>query len=202
MDRVTKLDHKIAFPPICHSYFGNSKWPFTVLSISRFCGIGLSVIRSRLRKALSIFSISPLSHLPFPLNPLQLSFQLSPSQQNSSYRGHQLLHLTRLPKVISSSHCISLLRSIYKKSRRPLEFMGIGPGPVADPKSASAQVSCIKQCSICNIHNPPEGLSHFCLYSLTLGKGYINCCYAMLLRGQGQDSLSFCSRVTMYFQIF
>lgn len=105
MDQVTKLDHKIGFPPICHSYFGNSKWPFTVLSISSFCGIGLSVIRSRLRKALSIFSISPLSHLLFPSEPtaIELSTQSIPTKQllsrSSATPSHQ----------IAKSHFISPL---------------------------------------------------------------------------------------------
>lgn len=128
----------------CHSYFGNSKWPFTVLSISSFCGIGLSVIRSRLRRALSVPSISPLSHLTSLLNLLQLSFPLRPSQQNSSYRGHRLLHLTKLPKIISSSHCASLLSSIYKEYRCSLESVGIGPGPAVDPKSADGQVTYVQ----------------------------------------------------------
>lgn len=39
---------------------------------------------------------------------LELSFQLCPFQHNRSYQGHQWLNLTKLPKVISSSYCISL----------------------------------------------------------------------------------------------
>lgn len=69
--------------PICHGYFRNSKWPFKVLSISSFCGMGLSVIRTGLRKVLSIFFISPLSHLPFPSQPttIELSNPSIPTKQ-------------------------------------------------------------------------------------------------------------------------
>lgn len=69
--------------PICHGYFRSSKWPFKVLSISSFCGMELGVIRSGLRTVLSIFSISPLSHLPFPSQPttIELSDPCIPTKQ-------------------------------------------------------------------------------------------------------------------------
>lgn len=103
--------------PICPGYFRNSKWPFKVLSISSFCGPGLSVIRSGLRKSVvSILHLSPFSP-PIPLaTHYNWAFKsIHPFQQNSHYQGHQPLHLTKLPEVSSFYPLYSLFSAAFKR---------------------------------------------------------------------------------------
>lgn len=96
--------------PICRGYFRSSKWPFQVLSISSFCGGELSVIRNGLRRVLSIFSISPLSHLPFPSQPttIELSDPSIPTKRllsrSSTTPSYQIAKSCfRLPTVLLPS---------------------------------------------------------------------------------------------------
>lgn len=118
--------------PICPGYFRNSKWPFRVLSISSFCGPGLSVIRSGLRKVLSLFSISPLSHLPFPCQPTTI--ELSNPSILTKQPFIKVINYSILPnyqKVVHFTHCILSSQHHLKETLPPVSFCDTklsGPG--------------------------------------------------------------------------
>lgn len=101
--------------PFCHGYFRNSKWPFKVLSISSFCGMGLSVIRSGSRKVLSIFPISLFPHLPLPPEPttIELSNPSIPTKQLLSRSS------TTPPHQIAKSQFTSPI--VFLSSLQPLK---------------------------------------------------------------------------------
>lgn len=101
--------------PICHGYFRSSKWPFKVLSISSFCGMELSVIRSGLRRVLSIFSISPLSHLPVPSQPttIELSDPSIPTKR-------LLSRSSTMPSYQIAKSCF-ILPIVLLSSQQPLK---------------------------------------------------------------------------------
>lgn len=79
-----------------------------------FCGMGLSVIRSGLKRVLSIFSISPLSHLPFPSQPttIELSNPSIPTKRLLSRSS------TTPSSQIAKSHFT--LPIVFLSSQQPL----------------------------------------------------------------------------------